>query len=102
DATMELALSAGTESLASQPARLVTVCKTGSWLIRAHAAATGTHPRFGGHEQDSLPAGASRYLLSRQLMTNWVRSRGRPFCSVACRWQLSTLSFSFARFAANS
>ena len=40
------------------------------------------------------PAGASR-----QLMTNWGRSRGRIFCSVACFWQPAILSLSFARFA---
>ena len=47
------------------------------------------------------PSCSLRYL-SRQLITNCGRSRGRTFCSVACFWQPSTLSFSFALFAANS
>jgi len=40
--------------------------------------------------------------LSRQLVTNCGRSRGKTFCSLACLWQLSTLSFSFALLAASS
>src|SRR5262249_2812736 len=78
-------------------------CCTDAWTCKLRDALIGLLIA-----KDSLPvrracrASCSLRYLSRQLITNCGRSRGKTFCSLACFWQPSTLSFSFALFAANS